>query len=62
MFLKATIEGNLKAAMQADKMLTNMSAQMLRAQDSAYLPSSSLAAADTPPAPCTGITVFFAAS
>ncbi len=39
----------------------NVSAQMLRAQPMAYLPSSSLAALDTPP-PGMAIMVFFSAS
>ena len=39
--------------MSASDAYTSMSAQMLRAQASAALPSISLAAADTPPAPGT---------
>src|SRR5574343_252239 len=40
----------------------SMSAQMFLAQPSAILPSSSLRAAETPPAPLTGWTVLVAAS
>lgn len=55
----ASLQG---VAPRAPRGQASVSAQMLRAQPWAYLPSSSLAALDTPPEPGTVSMVFFSAS
>ena len=52
----------LKARRRGGPVQASVSAQMLRAHASAYLPSSSLAAAETPPESGTVSMVFLAAS